>query len=82
MSKMDDADTLHALIAEVLDLPAKTVTEDSSPETIPVWDSLANMTLMITLEETFGVTFLAEEIAMLTSVRATRTLLRSKGAAV
>jgi acyl carrier protein len=40
------------------------------------------MTLMVMLEETFGITFVAEEIAMLTSVRATRQILRDKGAAV
>jgi acyl carrier protein len=82
VTNVDQADSLYLLLAEVLDVPASTLTEDSSPNDIPTWDSVASMTLMLMLEETFGITFVAEEIAMLTSVRATRKILRDKGAAV
>lgn len=63
-------------------MPTSTLTEDSSSKDIPTWDSLASMRLMVALEESFGITFVAEEIAMLTSVQATREILRDKGAAV
>jgi acyl carrier protein len=76
------ADSLRAVLAEVLEMPARTLTEDSSPETVGAWDSLATMRLMVTLEEVFDVTFLAEEVAGLTSVAAVRAILRQKGVAV
>jgi acyl carrier protein len=76
------ADSLRAVLSEVLDVPARTLTEDSSPETVSAWDSLATMRLMVALEEVFNVTFLAEEVAGLTSVAAVRAILRQKGVAV
>jgi acyl carrier protein len=76
------ADSLRVVLAGVLEVPVGTLTEDSSPETVPTWDSLATMRLMVTLEEVFDVTFLAEEVAGLTSLAAVRAILRQKGLAV
>jgi acyl carrier protein len=75
-------DELCMLVAEVVDTDAASLTDDSSTETIAGWDSHAGMSLIVLLEETFGIAFDAEELARLTSVGAIRDLLREKGVAL
>jgi acyl carrier protein len=82
MSKKSSIDQLVRLVAEALNVSAETLTEDSSTETVPTWDSVAGMSLMVLLEETYDIAFEAEELAMLTSVGAVRRMLREKGAAI
>jgi acyl carrier protein len=72
----------YTLVAEALGVPAETLTDESSTETIVAWDSIAGMSLIVLLEETYDIAFEAEELAMLTSVGAIRCLLRDKGVAV
>ncbi len=75
-------DPLCGLVAEALDVRAESVTDESSSDTIANWDSSAGMSLVVLIEETYGVTFEAGELARLTSVGAIRQLLRQKGAHV
>ena len=70
------------LVAEAMDVPAGSVSDDSSSETIATWDSHAWMSLIVLLEETYGITFEAEEVARLTSVGVIRHMLREKGVAL
>jgi acyl carrier protein len=82
MAEKSSIDQLLTLIAEALNVSPQTLTDDSSTETIPTWDSVAGMSLMVLLEETYDVAFEAEDVAMLTSVGAVRRLLREKGVAI
>ena len=82
MAEESSIDQLLTLIAEALNVSPRTLTDDSSTETIPTWDSVAGMSLMVLLEETYDVAFEAEDVAMLTSVGAVRRLLREKGVAI
>jgi acyl carrier protein len=75
----NSSDQLLTVFAEALNVSAETLTDDSSTETIPTWDSVAGMSLMVLLEETYDIAFEAEELAMLTSVGAVRRMLREKG---
>src|SRR5262249_13842286 len=75
-------DELRRLVAEAMDVPALSLSDDSSPETIASWDSHAGMSLIVLLEETYGIAFEAEEIGQLTSVGAIRGVLREKGIAL
>lgn len=81
MNEDGTVDQLRRLVAEAMDIPAASVTDASSSETIASWDSATGMSLMVLLEETYGVFFEAEEIARLTSVGAIREMLRDKGVA-
>lgn len=54
------------------------VADDSSSQTITKLDSLNNMSLMVLLEETRGISFQVEEITMPTSVGAAPQILRDK----
>jgi acyl carrier protein len=75
-------DPLCMLVAEALSVRPESVSDASSSETIDTWDSIAGMSLMVLVEETYAVTFEASELALLTSVRAIRRLLRQKGVKV
>jgi acyl carrier protein len=75
----DSTDPLCALVAQVLSVSAEMVEDDSSTETIDTWDSIAGMSLVVLIEETYSVTFDASELAVLTSVGAIRSALRDKG---
>jgi acyl carrier protein len=82
MSKDGTVDELCRLVAEAMDIPAASVTDDSSAETVAAWDSATGMSLMVLLEETYGIMFEADQIAQLTSVGAIREALREKGIAL
>jgi acyl carrier protein len=73
-------DRLQALVAEILDIE-RVVTDDTGPETEPTWDSLAQLEILITVEEAFGVKFTAEEIADARSVGYIRQLIGERGSA-
>lgn len=75
-------DPLCALVAEALGVRPEAVSDDSSTESIEAWDSIAGMSLLVLIEETYGIAFEAGEMALLTSVSAIRRLLRDKGASV
>jgi acyl carrier protein len=69
---------VHRIVSDVLDVPADQVTEESSPETIDAWDSVAHLNLVLSLEQEFAVTFDLDEVAELTSVRAIVDRIRSR----
>jgi acyl carrier protein len=52
---------------------------DTVPEDVLRWDSLGHMTLIMDLEDAFGVHFEADEIAELSSGRKIVEILRAKG---
>ena len=58
-----------ALIEEVLQVSAGTVTEDTCMEDLEEWDSLAHVMLIGELEEKLGVSIPLDEAAEITSVR-------------
>lgn len=64
--------TIEALIASTLDIPAEQVTEESDMTTIPKWDSLGHINLVLAIEEAYGVVIDEDAIVELTSVRAIR----------
>jgi acyl carrier protein len=69
---------LTAIVAEVLSLPASSISDASGPETVPEWDSLAHMRLVAKLEEAFGVRFDLDEIIQMENVGKIKGLLAKK----
>lgn len=57
-----------ALIASVLELPEGLVGADASMESLPKWDSLAQLKICLAFQERFRVTLDMEAIADATSV--------------
>jgi acyl carrier protein len=59
-------------LREVLEsvLEVDSISDDDTAQTVPSWDSVRHLNLVLALEEHFGLTFEADEIAELISVRA------------
>ncbi len=71
--------TLHEVVARALRVPAASVSDESSPETLRRWDSLNHLELMTEIEEAYGVQFSTADMVRVRSVRQIRDLLREKG---
>ena len=72
---------LQQIFRETFDNDKLTLTDALSPETMPAWDSLAHVKLMMGCEEEFGVKFTIEETVESTSVGKLKSVLASKGVA-
>jgi acyl carrier protein len=75
------ADPLIDLFAEGLRVDAGGLSEDTSPQNTPQWDSLAAMTLITLIEDTFDVRLSTREIMKMNSIGAARSVLQAKGVA-
>ncbi len=64
---MIDEAALKRVIATVLRVDPAAVGPDASSDTIPSWDSLRHMNLILALEQEFHVTIPDEEAANITS---------------
>jgi acyl carrier protein len=65
-----------ALLAEELEIPASRLNPQSSSETIPEWDSMAQLNICMTIQDRFGIALDLEDIATATSVPALMQLLK------
>lgn len=63
----------HALVkkvmASVLEIDASEIADDSSMDTLPSWDSLRQMNMVLALEESFGISFPDDDAANATSYK-------------
>ena len=67
------------VFSDVLGLPVGTISDETSPENTPKWDSLQAMNLVVALEGTFKVRFSTKEIISMRTVGLVRKVLRAKG---
>ena len=72
-------DRLILMFAEGLGLSPGDVSDETSPDNTPEWDSLAAMELVSLLEETFGVELSTEEIMSMRTVSLVRKTLKDHG---
>ncbi|WP_329791586.1 acyl carrier protein [Lentzea sp. DG1S-22] len=70
---------LLALLADVLDVEAGRVTEDSGRDVLPEWTSLAHIQVINAVEEAYGVVLSTHEIDQARNVAALRSFLTSRG---
>jgi acyl carrier protein len=61
-------------------VPAADIGDDTSPDSVEAWSSLAHLDLILAIEEEFGVTIPDEEVGDLTSYRLLRLTLDEQGA--
>lgn len=73
------SDPLVTIFADVLEIDPGTLTDASSPESVPAWDSLAVMDLVGSIEDTFGIELTTGEIMQMRTLGDIRTILRGKG---
>jgi acyl carrier protein len=73
-----DEDALREVMATVLRVPADSIGPDSSMDTVPGWDSLRHLTLVLALEDEFGVQIPDEEAGSITSYPLIRLVLAER----
>jgi acyl carrier protein len=59
---------LEEIFRTVLSDPELVLTKDSSAATIPAWDSLSHITLMVAIEQEFGIRFRGNELAEMANI--------------
>jgi acyl carrier protein len=53
---------LKKIFGEIFQLAPEQITDDSSPKTVPRWDSMNSMVLTMALEEEFNIQFTDQEL--------------------
>jgi len=69
------------IFAEVLGISAEQITDETSPDNTPQWDSMAAMNLVVVIEDEFDVRFSTAEIVSMRNVGIVRKVLQAKGVA-
>ena len=72
-------DPLSQVFADGLGLDPGAISEQTSPENTPQWDSLAAMTLVSLIEDTFQIRLTTRDIMKMRTVALARDVLRAKG---
>ncbi len=71
-------DALISLFAEVLQVDPAVLNDQSSPDNVRQWDSLAAMHLIVAIEEKFSVRLSTKEIMKMSSIGLAREVLRAR----
>ena len=66
------SDRLQEVVASALQIAPDDVTDDMEFNSAPNWDSLNHITLMLSLEEAYGISISDDDVVELTSVGAIR----------
>ncbi|MBI1891049.1 MAG: acyl carrier protein [Burkholderiales bacterium] len=72
--------SLEKIFADVFALQASTVNDQLELASIPAWDSLTHMMLIVQLEDTYKIQLSGDEIADMKSVGDARRALQAHGA--
>ena len=72
-------DSVADVVAFTLGIPVDTVTDALAFQASREWDSVNHFSLMLSLEEAFGVSFDDDDFVEMTSVGAIRAALRRRG---
>ena len=70
-------EALTPLFRDVFDDDSLTVTAQLTPESLPAWDSLTNIRLLVSIERAFGIEFAADEVALPPSAASLVALLQA-----
>ncbi len=71
--------TIQELLAQTLNLPLDRIGDDASMKTMPEWDSLKHMEVILSIEREFKIELTGDEIADMTSVSAINNVLEQRG---
>ncbi|HYD17231.1 MAG TPA: acyl carrier protein [Patescibacteria group bacterium] len=76
------ADALIELFADVLQVDAGALNDNTSPENLRQWDSLAAMHLVAAIEDKYAVQLSTKEIMKMSSIGSARKTLQEKNVKV
>ena len=71
--------SLIALFADGLGVPTESLSDDTSPDNTPQWDSLAAMTLVSLIEDQYDVELSTRDIMKMQTIGLARSVLTGKG---
>jgi acyl carrier protein len=69
------------VFSEVLGISPDRITDETSPDNTPQWDSMAAMTLVVAIEDEFDVRLSTAEIVSMRNIAIVRKVLGNKGIA-
>lgn len=69
---------IEGLLAEVLQVPPTTITDELTMKDLDAWDSLKHMELVVSLEQNFDVQLSFDDIVAMQSVGAIKRVLRER----
>jgi acyl carrier protein len=69
------------VFAEVLGISPAQITDETSPDNTPQWDSMAAMNLVVAIEDEFDIRLSTAEIVSMRNVAIARKVLTTKGVA-
>jgi acyl carrier protein len=72
-------DSLYRVIASTLNITADELTEESSPDTVPSWDSLNHLNIVMAIEGEFEIALSADEAMEMRNVGLIRAIVRRHG---
>lgn len=72
------ADRIERIAADIFEVPLESLQPASSPDTVPTWDSIRHLNLVLGLEQEFDIQFAPEEIEQLLSVELIVALVEEK----
>ena len=70
---------LNAILAKVLDIDPKNITDKTSPDNVASWDSFNALMLVSELEEGFNVKFSMDEVIAVKTVKDIKDALKRHG---
>lgn len=73
---------LEDVLARVLEEPAGSLTDESSPDNVLNWTSLRHVTLLVEIENEYGIRFSNAEMSTMRCVGDIRAALAGKGVTV
>ncbi|HWD56768.1 MAG TPA: acyl carrier protein [Stellaceae bacterium] len=74
-------DRVNQLFSEVLGVSVETISDATSPDNTPQWDSMAAMNLVVAIEDEFDITLSTAEIISMRDVAIVKKVLTAKGVA-
>ena len=71
-------DKIKNIMASVFDVKSENIQDSSSPDTIPNWDSMKHIDLILSLEEEFNLEFDEKEISEMMSFKNIKNIINLK----
>lgn len=71
-------DQVREIASDLFNVPPQQLGPESSPDTVPDWDSVQHLNLVLTLEQRFNVSFGPEDIEQMRTLSAIAELVSKK----
>ena len=70
---------MEEVIGSVLNVPVEALSDDSSTENTPNWDSLRQLSILLALESAYGISITTDEAVNMNSIAAIKVVLKRHG---